>query len=58
MPKFLVRARRERLEQLRRARHERLEHDQAMSDPRVAAEHHAARRRLVLAGGEDCPFCD
>ena len=57
MPKFLI-ARRERLDQMRRARRERLEHDQAMSDPRIATEHHLARLRTVEAGGQDCPFCD
>jgi hypothetical protein len=57
VPKFLI-ARRERLDQLRRDRRERLEHDQAMSDPRIATEHHLARLRSVEAGGQDCPFCD
>jgi hypothetical protein len=36
---------------------ERREHDRAISDPRVRAEHYAGRARDVAAGGTDCHFC-
>lgn len=43
-----------------RAAHPRarvLEHDRAMSDPRVLDEHYSARRRSVGWGENDCRFC-
>ena len=36
---------------------ERLEHDAAMSDPRVAVEHHASISRALADGKPGCTFC-
>jgi hypothetical protein len=49
-----LRARRERV----RERGTRRDHDQAMSDRRVAAEHRIANDRARARGNPGCPFCD
>lgn len=51
---FNLRARRARI----RERGSRSEHDRAMSDPRVAADHRAAIDRSRARGGAGCPFCE
>lgn len=35
----------------------RLEHDRAMTDPRVVIEHVAAIDRALLRGDPGCPYC-
>ena len=42
------------IEHMRRSAAERREHSQILSDPRLAAEHHAALR---AADGQVCTFC-
>jgi hypothetical protein len=49
-----LRARREKF----RDRGGRREHDQAMADHRVAAEHRIAIDRARARGNPGCPFCD
>jgi hypothetical protein len=35
----------------------RREHDDAIRDPRIAREHHAARRHALSRGERDCLYC-
>jgi hypothetical protein len=51
---FDLRARRERS----RDRGTRRDHDEALSDPRVAAEHRVANDRARARGNPGCPFCE
>jgi hypothetical protein len=39
------------------SRRDRLEHDQAILDGRVAAEHREAHFRSRDSGGAGCPYC-
>ena len=49
-----LRAQRERM----RARGSRRDHDGALADPRVAAEHRIAADRARARGNPGCAFCD
>ncbi len=40
-----------------RQRREQFDHDRAMGDPRVAAEHRIAHHRSLDQNGTGCPFC-
>jgi len=50
-PSLSLRARRARLR-------ERRNHDRALADPRVAAEHRIAADRARDRGNPGCPYCD
>ena len=47
----------ERVRASRERTRNRREHDRAMTDPRIRAEHDAGRARDVAAGGVDCHYC-
>lgn len=48
---------RQRVHERRARAADRREHDSAVSDPRVAMEHFAARQRAVESGEPDCTYC-